>query len=129
MRWAKLMVVLCCALNFATAQIDLLATRPKIKQALSLRQAVEIALRESPVLRGAVAELRAAEARLQMARSEKRWQLSINTFASTGTVMRAMSVPRHSPKNSNTTNAVNKTANPNSSQTLAVRWLTKRELS
>ena len=85
MRWAKLMVVLCCALNFATAQIDLLATRPKIKQALSLRQAVEIALRESPVLRGAVAELRAAEARLQMARSEKRWQLSINTFASTGT--------------------------------------------
>ncbi len=50
-----------------------------------MRQAVEIALRDSPVLRGAVAELKAAEARLQMARSERRWQLSVNTFASTGT--------------------------------------------
>jgi outer membrane protein len=50
-----------------------------------LREAVEIALRESPILRGAVAELKAAEARLQMARSEKRWQLSVNAFASTGT--------------------------------------------
>lgn len=85
MRWAKLAVILCCALTVVVAQVDPLATRPKIKQALSLQQAVEIALRESPVLRGAVAELQAAEARLQMARSEKRWQLSANAFASTGT--------------------------------------------
>jgi outer membrane protein len=74
-----------CLLTASTAQVDPFSTRPKIRQPLSLREAVEIALRESPILRGAVAELKAAEARLQMARSEKRWQLSLNAFASTGT--------------------------------------------
>jgi outer membrane protein len=74
-----------CLLTASTAQVDPFSTRPKIRQPLSLREAVEIALRESPILRGAVAELKAAEARLQMARSEKRWQLSVNAFASTGT--------------------------------------------
>lgn len=68
-----------------TQPSNLLSTRPKIEGKLSLRQAVETALRESPVLRGAVAELKAAEAKLQMMRSEKRLQLSVNTFASTGT--------------------------------------------
>jgi outer membrane protein len=58
-----------------------------------LKEAVEIALRESPILRGAVAELRAAEARLQMARSEKRWQLSVNAFASTGTESAILASP------------------------------------
>ena len=74
-----------CLLTAPKAQVDPFSTRPKIRQPLSLREAVEIALRESPILRGAVAELKAAEARLRMARSEKRWQLSINAFASTGT--------------------------------------------
>jgi outer membrane protein len=74
-----------CLLTASTAQVDPFSTRPKIRQALSLREAVEIALRESPILRGAVTELKATEARLRMARSEKRWQLSINAFASTGT--------------------------------------------
>ncbi|MCS7265864.1 MAG: TolC family protein [Armatimonadetes bacterium] len=83
----RLFAVLTLALSFsvASAQIEFLSTRPKIDGKLSLRQAVEIALRESPILRGAVAELKAAEAKLQMARSEKRWQLSLNAFASTGT--------------------------------------------
>jgi outer membrane protein len=80
-------------MTIAMAQVDPLSTRPKIQGQLSLRQAVEIALRESPVLRGAVAELQAAEARLQMARSEKRWQLSANTFASTGTQGGILSSP------------------------------------
>jgi len=63
--------VVFCLLTASTAQVDPFSTRPKIRQPLSLREAIEIALRESPILRGAVAELKAAEARLQMARSEK----------------------------------------------------------
>jgi outer membrane protein len=82
-----------CLLTASTAQVDPFSTRPKIRQPLSLREAVEIALRESPILRGAVAELKAAEARLQMARSEKRWQLSINAFASTGTESAILASP------------------------------------
>lgn len=82
-----------CLLTAPTAQVDPFSTRPKIRQPLSLREAVEIALRESPILRGAVAELKAAEARLQMARSEKRWQLSVNAFASTGTESAILASP------------------------------------
>jgi hypothetical protein len=85
MRWAMVLGIVFCLLTASTAQVDPFSTRPKIRQPLSLREAVEIALWESPILRGAVAELKAAEARLQMARSEKRWQLSVNAFASTGT--------------------------------------------
>ncbi|MEZ8216772.1 outer membrane protein [Candidatus Fervidibacteria bacterium JGI MDM2 SSWTFF-3-K9] len=85
MRWATVLGLVFCLLATLTAQVDPLSTRPKIRQALSLKEAVEIALRESPVLRGAVAELKATEARLKMARSEKRWQISVNTFASVGT--------------------------------------------
>lgn len=93
MRWVGVWGIICYLSTFAMAQVDLLSTRPKIRQALSLREAVEIALRESPVLRGSVAELRAAEARVQMARAEKRWQLSVNTFASTGTEGGILSSP------------------------------------
>jgi outer membrane protein len=85
--------VVFCLLTAPTAQVDPFSTRPKIRQPLSLREAVEIALRESPILRGAVAELKAAEARLQMARSEKRWQLSANAFASTGTESAILASP------------------------------------
>jgi outer membrane protein len=85
--------IIFCLLTASTAQVDPFSTRPKIRQPLSLREAVEIALRESPILRGAVAELKAAEARLQMARSEKRWQLSVNAFASTGTESAILASP------------------------------------
>ncbi|GBC98800.1 Outer membrane efflux protein BepC [bacterium HR17] len=87
MRWVTFTVLfaLPSLLLAQTQPSELLSTRPKIEGKLSLRQAVEIALRESPVLRGAVAELKAAEAKLQMMRSEKRLQLSVNTFASMGT--------------------------------------------
>lgn len=88
MRRMTLIIVLSFS-SLMVAQIqpfEFLMTRPKIKQALSLKEAVQIALRESPVLRGAVAELRAAEERVRMARSEKRPQLSANTFTTTGTI-------------------------------------------
>jgi outer membrane protein TolC len=93
MRWAMVLGIVFCLLTASTAQVDPFSTRPKIRQPLSLREAVEIALRESPILRGAVAELKAAEARLQMARSEKRWQLSVNAFASTGTESAILASP------------------------------------
>ena len=92
MKWFSVLLVACLT-SVASTQVELLSTRPKIEGKLSLSQAVEIALRESPILRGAVAELRAAEARLQMARSEKRWQLSLNTFASTGTQSNILTLP------------------------------------
>jgi outer membrane protein len=93
MRWAMVLGIVFCLLTASTAQVDPFSTRPKIRQPLSLREAVEIALRESPILRGAVAELKAAEARLRMARSEKRWQLSVNAFASTGTESAILASP------------------------------------
>ena len=52
--------IIFCLLTASTAQVDPFSTRPKIRQPLSLREAVEIALRESPILRGAVAELKAS---------------------------------------------------------------------
>jgi OMF family outer membrane factor len=93
MRWAMVLGIVFCLLTAPTAQVDPFSTRPKIRQPLSLREAIEIALRESPILRGAVTELKAAEARLQMARSEKRWQLSVNAFASTGTESAILASP------------------------------------
>jgi outer membrane protein len=62
----------------------LLASRPRIDKALSLDEAVEIALRESPVIRGAQAEVQIAEAQLRAARAERRPQLSLNGFLSDG---------------------------------------------
>ncbi len=88
MRWMTLMIALAVP-SLTVAQETVtndLSTRPKLKQALSLKEAVEIALRESPVLRGAVAELSAAEERWRQALSEKRPQLSFNTFTTTGTI-------------------------------------------
>jgi outer membrane protein TolC len=63
---------------------SLLARRPVVKQALTLEQAVAIALRESPVVRGAREEVEAANGRLRAARAETRPWLSLNTFASGG---------------------------------------------
>jgi len=93
MRWATILGFVFCLLTASTAQVDILSTRPKIRQTLTLKEAVEIALRESPILRGAVAELRAAEARWRMAQSEKRWQLSVNAFASVGTESAILTSP------------------------------------
>src|SRR5437762_1377304 len=58
--------------------------RPRLSGPLSLDQAVATALEESPVIRGAVAEVEAALARLDQARAARRPQLSANTFGSVG---------------------------------------------
>ncbi|MBI3911744.1 MAG: TolC family protein [Armatimonadetes bacterium] len=67
----------------ATAEA-VLARRPIINQPLTLDQAVEIGLRESPVTRGAVQEVEAAVARVAAARAELRPWASINTFVAGG---------------------------------------------
>jgi len=77
----------------ASAPSDPFALRPKLAQPLSLQEAVEIALRESPVLRGAVAELQAAEERWKMAQAEKQWQFALSAFATTGTRSGIVSSP------------------------------------
>lgn len=63
---------------------QLLATRPIVNQALTLDQAVAIAQRESPIVRGAVEEVQAAIERLRAAQAETRPWLSVNTFLSGG---------------------------------------------
>ncbi len=62
----------------------LLAARPVIDKNVSLDEAVQIAMRESPVVRGAQDELEAAAGRLNSARGETRPWVSANTFASGG---------------------------------------------
>jgi outer membrane protein TolC len=71
----------------------ILAARPVINQPLTLDQAVTIALRESPVVRGAVAEVEAAEGRLSAARAETRPWVSANAFLSGGSNASIVSTP------------------------------------
>lgn len=62
----------------------ILASRPVVNGALPLGQAEQIALRESPLVRGAVEEVEAATGRLEAARAERRPWVSTNLFASGG---------------------------------------------
>lgn len=62
----------------------LLSRRPVVNGPLTLEQAVQTALRESPVVRGAVEEVTAAEGRMLAARAERRPWVSANLFASGG---------------------------------------------
>jgi outer membrane protein TolC len=57
-----------------------LASRPLLNETLTVERAVEIALRESPVVRGASAEVEAATARIAQARAAQRPALSLNGF-------------------------------------------------
>jgi outer membrane protein len=66
------------------APVSLLANRPRVDGALTLERATEIALRESPVARGAVEEVEAAVGRLQAARAQSRPSLSTTSFATGG---------------------------------------------
>ncbi|HEY3413144.1 MAG TPA: TolC family protein [Armatimonadota bacterium] len=71
----------------------ILASRPVIHQALTIDQAVEIALRESPVVRGSAADVDAAIGRLRAAQAERLPWLSTNAFVSTGNSASVMSTP------------------------------------
>jgi outer membrane protein len=63
---------------------QVLATRPVVNGPLSLERATEIALRESPVVRGAGEEVEAALGRLQAARAASRPSLSTTSFVTGG---------------------------------------------
>lgn len=71
----------------------LLASRPVIQQTLSIDQAVEIALRESPVIRGSAADVEAAVGRLRAAQAERRPWLSTNAFVSNGSAASVIATP------------------------------------
>jgi len=73
---------------------QLLASRPIIHQALTLDQAVALAQRESPVIRGATEEVRAVIGRLQIAQAETRPWLSVNTFLSGGSNSNIVRTPQ-----------------------------------
>jgi outer membrane protein TolC len=62
------------------------ADRPVVQGALTMDQAVQTALRESPIVRGAVAEVEAAVGQLGVARSNTRPIVSANAFAGGGSL-------------------------------------------
>jgi outer membrane protein len=63
---------------------QLLSRRPLVNGPLTIERATEIALRESPVVRGAVEEVEAAVGRLRAARAQTRPQLSATSFGTGG---------------------------------------------
>lgn len=71
----------------------ILAGRPLVDQALTRDQAVAIALRESPVVRGAVAEVESAAGRWEAARAETRPWISANTFLTGGSNANILATP------------------------------------
>jgi len=70
-----------------------LSTRPRADERLTLEQAVALALRESPVVRGADLEVEAAVGRVQAARAERRPWVSVNTFAAGGSAANIVTSP------------------------------------
>jgi len=84
-RYIALGLVACAFSGNARAQSDgMLAGRPVVNESVSAGEAVAIALRESPVLRGATAEVEAAAARVAAARAESRPMASANGFLTGG---------------------------------------------
>ena len=62
----------------------LLAARPTINKTLTVDEAVAIAVKESPVVRGAASQVEAAEGGVGAARAQTCPLVSVNTFASGG---------------------------------------------
>ena len=67
--------------------------RPVVNKQLSMDEAVKIALKESPVVHGAVAEVSAACARLRAAKADRLPMVSANGFASDGNTSSIVASP------------------------------------
>jgi outer membrane protein TolC len=72
---------------------SLLAARPVVNETLTTDRAVELALRDSPMIRGAAEEVEAALGRLNAARAERRPFVSANAFATGGTLSNIVGTP------------------------------------
>jgi outer membrane protein TolC len=70
-----------------------LARRPTINGTLTIDKAGAIALRESPIVRGATAEVEAALGRVSAARAERRPFITANLFATDGTFSNLVGSP------------------------------------
>ncbi len=71
-------------LDNATLTINGVGARPLITGPLSLQKAVEIALNNSPILRGVAADFDEATARVKAAQAARKPSLSATTFLTTG---------------------------------------------
>jgi outer membrane protein TolC len=69
------------------------ALRPIIRRALTLQEAVEIALKESPVVRGAEEEVNMAIAQVGMAKADPRPIVSTTSFLTTGSLGNVFTTP------------------------------------
>ena len=72
----------------------LLAARPLLNQTLSIQEAVTIALRESPIVRGATAEVEMAQARLDQARAERKPAVGLYGFLADGSIPNNIVAPQ-----------------------------------
>ncbi len=72
---------------------NLQASRPTVNQTLTLQEAVEIALKESPVVRGAAEEINRAIAQVGMAKAGPRPILSTTSFLTTGSAGNVFTTP------------------------------------
>lgn len=72
---------------------QILASRPRIDERLTIERAVTLAMQESPVIRGAVQEVEAAAGRLEATRAERRPWVSANTFVGGGSAANIVGSP------------------------------------
>ncbi|MCS6861021.1 MAG: TolC family protein [Abditibacteriales bacterium] len=99
MKWIVPFVVMLTAGSVVAQQSDKQPTggtflsRPVINRALSLQDAIAIALKESPVLRGAEEEVDMAIAQVSMAKAAARPTLSTTTFLTAGSLGSILSTP------------------------------------
>ncbi len=82
------------ASNGGGALETILASRPILETTLTREEAVNIALRESPVVRGASSEVEMAQARLEQARAERKPMIGLYGFLSDGTIPNNVVAPQ-----------------------------------
>ncbi|MCS7224808.1 MAG: TolC family protein [Armatimonadetes bacterium] len=93
MRFGAFTLFLISVFSSAGLCQGVLSGRPRWDGVLTLEEAVQIALKESPFIRGAEAEWRAAQQRIFTALAERKFQSSLSVFSGTGRATPILSSP------------------------------------